>query len=52
MTNHKKAYRRPVLTEWGSVTELTANGLKGGSGDGVTKFSVTPPGQIMRMGRG
>lgn len=41
----KKTYAAPKLTEWGSVTQVTATGIKGGSGDGVTKFSVTPPGQ-------
>lgn len=44
----KKQYRKPELTEWGTVTELTAAGLKGASGDGVTKFSVNPPG-IVKM---
>jgi hypothetical protein len=39
----KKTYAAPKLTEWGSVTQLTATGIKGGSGDGVTKASITPP---------
>jgi hypothetical protein len=40
----KKTYTAPKLTEWGSVTQLTATGIKGQTGDGVTKFSITPPG--------
>ena len=40
-----KEYKRPRLTEWGTVTQLTAAGLKGGTSDGFSKFSVTPPGQ-------
>ena len=38
----KKAYESPRLEKYGTVTDLTQSGVKGGSGDGVTRESVTP----------